>query len=154
MSTPDGDAVPRTYWEPIGAPTLAQTTCQSDADASRCCESVGAQIPRRYPERDRTGAASAAYLIHVPDEPKTQVTSVFELANRAFDKPVWNGRSALEIASQAEYAGSIPVIGSTFDLRRHPWGPAERCGRCGRSYNGPAYDLNSLKVLSSFIVAS
>ena len=39
---------------------------------------------------------------------------VFWFATQPGNQAVSNSRSALEIASQAEYAGSIPVIGSTL----------------------------------------
>jgi hypothetical protein len=50
----------------------------------------------------------------VPTGPKPQAQLVFELAEGRADQAFSNSRSGLEKASQAEYAGSIPVIGSTL----------------------------------------
>ena len=70
---------------------------------------------RAYPERYRTTAAPAPNRERAPNELKTQVQLAFEFAGNAPEQALSNSRSALEIASQAEYAGSIPVIGSTCE---------------------------------------
>jgi hypothetical protein len=70
-------------------------------------------VPRLYPEHDRTRAVRTPYLIRVPGVLKPLLQLVFDIADRAIDQPIQNARSDMEIASQAEYAGSIAVIGST-----------------------------------------
>jgi hypothetical protein len=53
----------------------------------------------------------------VPGVLKPLLQLVFEIPDRAVDQPIQNARSSQEIASQAEYAGSIPVIGSALTSR-------------------------------------
>jgi hypothetical protein len=73
---------------------------------------------RRYPactpNRTRTAAVSHPYCSRALAVLKSQATLVFGFARGRRDQPFSLARSGVEIASQAEYAGSIPVIGSTL----------------------------------------
>ncbi len=75
---------------------------------------IGAPVPYRSRRRNRTVAVPEPYRARALAVPKLQVALQFGLAKRGIYQALSLTRSGVEIASQAEYAGSIPVIGSAI----------------------------------------
>jgi hypothetical protein len=71
-----------------------------------------ASVPRLYPELARIPPVPRPYRTSALGVPEPQVRLAFALATRGSYQALSITRSGVEIASQAEYAGSIPVIGS------------------------------------------
>ena len=74
--------------------------------------------PARTPYVPRTRAyCRRTQPVPLPSASRTEVAGRIEirLARHPADQPLSLTRSDMEIASQAEYAGSIPVIGSTLN---------------------------------------
>jgi hypothetical protein len=69
-------------------------------------------VTRLYRAHKRTAYPPPPHHTRTPTRPKPLVEGKFWSANQAGNQALWNMRSASETASQAEYAGSIPVIGS------------------------------------------
>jgi hypothetical protein len=72
-----------------------------------------ASVPTSYLRRNRTVGIPYPYRRSALHLPKWLLGPRFALANRAVYEAVSLTHSGLETASQAEYTGSIPVIGST-----------------------------------------
>src|SRR5271166_1598643 len=71
-------------------------------------------VPTWYLPHNRTVSVPRPYRSRTPPTPYPQVPLVFRFATQPGNQVFSPARSTLEIASQAEYAGSIPVIGSTL----------------------------------------
>jgi hypothetical protein len=70
-------------------------------------------VPTWYLLHNRTVSVPRPYRSRTPPTPYPQVLLIFGFATQAGNQAFSPACSSLEIASQAEYAGSIPVIGST-----------------------------------------
>ena len=81
------------------------------------CYATAGVVPYRSRIRTRTVAVPQTYRSGALGVPKLQVALQFGFAPRPVYQAFSLTRSGVEIASQAEYAGSIPVIGSDHRKR-------------------------------------
>jgi hypothetical protein len=76
-------------------------------------------VPRLYRAHKRTAYPPPPHHTRTPTRPKPLVEGKFWSANQPVDRPLQKVCSYAKTDSQAEYAGSIPVIGSKPEQRKH-----------------------------------